>query len=64
MTAHGVTESVVEQAALEWLKAVGWWVAHLPSPPAGDTLTLALSQREREKYSEVVMARPFFPRVA
>ncbi|MFZ5556682.1 MAG: type I restriction endonuclease subunit R [Pseudomonadota bacterium] len=50
------TESVVEDAALAWLEALGYAVLHGPDiSPAGDTLTPALSQREREKYSDVVL---------
>ena len=30
MTERGVTESVVEDAALAWLEAGGWQVAHSP----------------------------------
>ncbi|MDZ7266889.1 MAG: type I restriction endonuclease subunit R [candidate division KSB1 bacterium] len=53
-----VSESVVEQAALAWLEAIGWRVAHGPDiSPAGDTLTLPLSLRERESYGEVVLAQ-------
>ncbi len=52
------SESTVEDAALAWLEAIGWRVAHGPDiSPVGDTLTPALSQRERENYSEVVLAR-------
>ncbi|CUQ67829.1 hypothetical protein [Candidatus Nitrospira inopinata] len=51
-------ESDVEQAALAWLKTSGWPVAHGPDiSPSGNTLTLALSQREREHYGEVVLAQ-------
>ena len=50
------TESVVEDAALAWLESLGWAVKHGPDiSPGGDTLTLTLSQRERESYSEVVL---------
>ncbi|HLA81708.1 MAG TPA: type I restriction endonuclease, partial [Thermoleophilia bacterium] len=52
------TESVVEDAALAWLESLGYAVLHGPDiSPGGDTLTLALSQREREHYSEVVLER-------
>lgn len=52
------TESTVESAALAWLEAIGWRIAHGPDiSPAGDTLTLALSQRERESYGDVVLAQ-------
>ncbi len=50
------TESVIEQAALAWLESLGYAVLHGPDiSPGDDTLTLALSQREREHYSEVVL---------
>ncbi|MCP9452674.1 MAG: hypothetical protein NNA23_08325 [Nitrospira sp.] len=53
-----MTESIVEQAALAWLKASGWRIAHGPdTSPSGDTLTLALSPQEREHYGEVVLAQ-------
>ncbi len=52
------TESEVEEAALTWLESIGWRIAHGPDiSPGGDTLTLALSRRERENYSEVVLAQ-------
>ncbi len=52
------TESTVESAALAWLEAIGWQIAHGPDiSPDGDTLTLSLSQRERESYGEVVLAQ-------
>lgn len=51
------TESVVEEAALAWLEAGGWRIAHGPDiSPAGDALTPTLSQRERESYGEVVLS--------
>ncbi|MCP9441171.1 MAG: hypothetical protein NNA20_01130 [Nitrospira sp.] len=51
------TESDVESAALAWLRALGWMVAHGPDiSPGGDALTLALSQRERKRYGEVLLA--------
>jgi len=50
------TESAVESATLTWLSELGWQVKHgADISPAGDTLTLPLSQRERESYSEVVL---------
>ncbi|MGQ9826988.1 MAG: type I restriction endonuclease subunit R [Roseiflexus sp.] len=53
-----LNESDIESAALAWLEAVGWCVAHgADISPAGDTLTLPLSQRERESYSEVILAQ-------
>jgi len=52
----GISEAQIESAALAWLESLGWQVKHGPDiSPAGDTLTLALSQRERESYSEVVL---------
>ena len=52
------TESVVEEAALAWLEALGYAVLHGPDiSPGGNTLTPALSQWEREKYSDVVLER-------
>jgi len=52
------TESVVEDAALAWLGNLGYAVLHGPDiSPGGDTLTLPLSQREREHYSDVVLER-------
>jgi len=40
MSERGVTESVVEQAALAWLESVGWSVRHgaemTPGEPAGE----------------------------
>ena len=51
-------ESVVEDAALAWFESLGYAVLHGPDiSPGGDTLTLALSQREREHYSDVVLDR-------
>ncbi len=50
------SESVVEDAALAWLEALGYAVLHGPDiSPVGDTLTPALSQKERERYSDVVL---------
>jgi type I restriction enzyme R subunit len=52
------TESTVESAALAWLEAIGWSIAHGPDiSPDGMPLTLSLPQRERESYGEVVLAR-------
>ncbi len=49
MTEHGVTESVVEQAALAWLESVGWDVVHGPDIAPG------LPAAERHDYGEVVL---------
>lgn len=52
------TESVVEEAALAWLEALGYAVLHGPDiSPGSNILTPALSQWEREKYSDVVLER-------
>ena len=51
MTERGVTESVVEQAALAWLEAVGWSIAHGPEI-APDTLLA-----ERRDYGEVLLSQ-------
>ena len=52
------TESIVEDAALDWLEGLGYAVLYGPDiSPGVDTLTLALSQREREQYSDVVLER-------
>lgn len=52
------TESVVEEAALAWLESLGYAIKHGPDiSPGGDALTLALSQWERENYSEVVLGQ-------
>lgn len=51
MTDHGVTESVVEQAALAWLEATGWHVAH------GPDLAPDMPAAERADYGEVVLAQ-------
>ena len=51
MTERGVTESVVEEAALAWLESVGWPVRHgvdiAPGEPAA----------ERADYGQVVLER-------
>ena len=47
----GFTESVVEAAALDWLQAIGWQIAHGPDI-APDTLLA-----ERASYGEVVLAQ-------
>ncbi len=36
MTERGVTESVVEQAALAWLESLGWTVQHAPDIAPGE----------------------------
>jgi type I restriction enzyme R subunit len=35
LTLTAFTESVVEEAALAWLKKVGWWVANGPEIDPG-----------------------------
>lgn len=57
-TVTAFTESEVESAALAWLEAIGWSIAHgLDISPGGETLILPLSQRDRESYREVVLAQ-------
>ena len=51
MTEHGVTESVVEQAALAWLEAGGWNVAH------GLDIAPDMPAAERTDHAEVVLAQ-------
>ena len=49
MSESRFTESVVEDAALAWLESLGYTIKHGPDiSPVGDTLTLTLSQWERE----------------
>jgi hypothetical protein len=56
MTSSRITESTGEEAALAWLESLGYSVLHGPDISAGgDTLTPALSQRERETYGQVVL---------
>ena len=45
------TESEVEEAALEWLKGLGWTVAHGPDIAPGT------SDAERDNYDQVVLER-------
>ena len=51
MTNHGVTESVVESAALAWLEAGGWQIAH------GPDIAPDMPAAERADYGDVVLAR-------
>ncbi|MEX0789675.1 MAG: type I restriction endonuclease, partial [Actinomycetota bacterium] len=51
MTGPGFTESVVEDAALAWLEAIGWQVVHGPEI-APDAVTA-----ERTDYGEVLLDR-------
>ena len=51
MSDRGVTESVVEQAALAWLESSRWAVRHGPDI-APDALTA-----ERTDYGEIVLER-------
>lgn len=46
-----LTESTVEQAALAWLEAVGWGVAH------GPEIAPAMPGAERTDYGEVVLTQ-------
>jgi type I restriction enzyme R subunit len=45
------TESVVEDAALDWLKATGWQIAH------GPDITPDMPAAEQADYGEVVMSQ-------
>lgn len=46
------TESVVEDAALARLESLGYTIKHGPEiTPGADTLTLTVSQKERESIS-------------
>ncbi|HKI83915.1 MAG TPA: type I restriction endonuclease, partial [Candidatus Krumholzibacteria bacterium] len=51
MTERGVTESVVEEAALAWLESVGWQVAH------GADLVPGTPGAERTDYQHVILER-------
>jgi type I restriction enzyme R subunit len=51
MTERGVTESVVEQAALAWLESTGWAVRNGASIAPGEPAA------ERDDYGEVVLAQ-------
>ena len=51
MTDRGVTESVVEQAALAWLESVGWQVVNGTEIAPGEPVA------ERESYGEVFLER-------
>ncbi|MBT9147184.1 MAG: hypothetical protein DDT32_00936 [Syntrophomonadaceae bacterium] len=58
------TESTVEQAALAWLKDLGYLVLSGPDiSPGGDALTPALSRRERESYGQVTAERESYGQV-
>jgi type I restriction enzyme R subunit len=49
MTNRGVTESVIEQAALAWLESLGWVVKHGPEIAPGELWA------ERRDYSQVLL---------
>ncbi|SMF63957.1 type I restriction enzyme, R subunit [Tistlia consotensis] len=51
MTDRGVTESVVEQAALAWLESIGWQVVN------GAEIAPGEPDAERETYGQVFLAR-------
>ena len=51
MTDRGVTESVVEQAALAWLESVGWRVVN------GAEIAPGAPDAERESHGQVVLER-------
>ena len=48
MTA-GLTEAVVEDAALDWLKSLGWTIAH------GPNIALGSDTAERADYGQVIL---------
>jgi len=48
---NGISESIIEQAALDWLKAIGWGTIFGPDI-APDMLAA-----ERENYGQVVLER-------
>lgn len=51
MTERGVTESVVEQAALAWLESIGWHVVN------GAEIAPGEPDAERENYGQVALER-------
>ena len=51
MKERGVTESVVEQAALAWLESVGWQVRN------GATIAPGEPDSERDDYGQIVLTR-------
>jgi type I restriction enzyme R subunit len=51
MNEYGVSESVVEQAALAWLEAVGWRIVY------GPDIAPDMPAAERANYGEVVLAQ-------
>jgi hypothetical protein len=51
VTVREFSESAVENAALEWLRAIGWQVAHGPDIAPG------MPAAERADYGKVVLAR-------
>ena len=51
MSERGVTESVVEQAALAWLESIGWQVVNAAEIAPGEP------DAERENYGQVILER-------
>src|SRR6267154_3618270 len=49
MTGRGVTESVIEQAALAWLEGSGWTVKHGPDIAPGELVA------ERTEFGQVIL---------
>ena len=45
----GITESVIEEAALDWLAGLGWTVAH------GPDIAPDMPEAERTDYGQVVL---------
>src|SRR5438552_9483362 len=65
MSDRGVTESVVEEAALAWLESIGWRVVHgpdvapdMPAAERGDYGEVVLSQRLRDALARLNPALP------
>ena len=63
-----LTESIVEDAALEWFGELGYAVGHGPHIAPGEqavgTLTPALSQREKVKREAIRRLNPAIPEEA
>jgi type I restriction enzyme R subunit len=51
MSARGITESVIEEAALNWLEGLGYQIASGPNIAPGELFA------ERDSYDEVVLAK-------
>src|SRR6266566_7559260 len=51
MTDSGVTESIIEQAALAWLESLGWTIKH------GPDIAPEMPRAERGDYGQVLLAQ-------